>query len=99
MTGGMPISGLLDLRKSASWPMDLRSYLESHHDLFPGWEQGGVAARLYDQAIYGLIDVLQPYAITGWHCTRLTDAEIHHILRDGMRSPVHQCSTVALTPS
>lgn len=58
---------LLNLKKPTSWPMDLRSYLESRHDLFLGWERGGVAAHLYDQAIYGLIDVLQPYAITGWH--------------------------------
>ncbi|MGH6680310.1 MAG: hypothetical protein ACREDL_15595, partial [Bradyrhizobium sp.] len=55
--------------------------------MFLGWERGGVAAHLYDQAIYGLIDVLQPYAITGWHCSRLTDAEIRHVLREGMKLP------------
>lgn len=78
---------LLNLKKPASWPTDLRSYLESRHDLFLGWERGGVAAHLYDEAIYGLIDVLQPYAITGWHCSRLTDAEIRHILCEGMQLP------------
>ncbi|MGE0773984.1 MAG: hypothetical protein AB7L36_02955, partial [Sphingomonadaceae bacterium] len=78
---------LLNLKKPASWPTDLRSYLESRHDLFLGWERGGVAAHLYDQAIYGLIDALQPYAITGWHCSRLTDAEIRHILRERMQLP------------
>lgn len=78
---------LLNLKKPASWPTDLRSYLQSRHDLFLGWERGGVAAHLYDGAIYGLIDVLQPYAITGWHCSRLTDAEIRHILREGMQLP------------
>ena len=54
---------LLNLEKPASWPTDLRSYLESRHDLFLGWERGGAAAHLYDQAISGLIDVLQPV----WH--------------------------------
>ncbi len=78
---------VLNLEKPASWPTDLRSYLESRHDLFLGWERGGVAAHLYDQAISGLIDVLQPYGITGWHCSRLTDAEIRHILREGMQLP------------
>lgn len=78
---------LLNLKKPASWPTDLRSYLESRHDLFLGWERGGVAAHLYDQAIYGLIDALQPYAVTGWHCSRLTDAEVRHILREGMQLP------------
>ena len=62
---GMPVSGLIDQRKPPSWPMDLRFYLESYHDLFLGSEQGDVAAHLYEQAIHGLIDVLQPYAITG----------------------------------
>ena len=67
--------------------MDLRSYLDARHDLFLGWERGEVAAPVYDQAIYGLIDVLQPYVITGWHCSRLTDAEIQHILRERMQLP------------
>lgn len=78
---------LLNLKKPASWPTDPRSYLQSRHDLFLGWERGCVAAHLYDEAIYGLTDVLQPYAITGWHCSRLTDAEIRHILREGMQLP------------
>ena len=55
--------------------------------MFLGWERGGVAAHLYDQAIYGLIDVVQPYVITGWYCSRLTDTEIRHILREGMQLP------------
>ena len=42
---------------------------------------------VFDKAIYGLIDALQPYEIVGWHCTRLTDAEADDILRDGMQLP------------
>lgn len=42
---------------------------------------------MFDKAIYGLIDALQPYEIVGWHCTRLTDAEADDILRDGMQLP------------
>lgn len=82
----MPVT-LLDLNRPALWPVDLRAYLDAHYDLFLGWERGDVAAPAYDKAIYGLIDVLQPFAITGWHCTRLTDAEIDQILREGMQLP------------
>jgi hypothetical protein len=82
-------TALLDLEVPARWPADLRSYLDAHHELFLSWETGQrwIAPSAYDKAIYGLIDVLQPFAITGWHCTRLTDAEMAHIMRDGMQLP------------
>ena len=72
-----------------AWPAKLRGYLDKHHDLFLGWEtkQGCVSAPMFDKAINGLIDALQPYEIVGWHCTRLTDAEADDILRDGMQLP------------
>jgi hypothetical protein len=80
---------LLDLNRPAAWPAELRSYLDAHHDLFLGWEHKHkrVSPGAYDEAIYGLIDVLEPYAIAGWHCTRLTDAEVNEILRNGMQLP------------
>ena len=59
---------LLDLNGPALWPVDFPAYLDARHDLFLGWENGNVAGPVYDKAIYGLIDVLQPFAITGWHC-------------------------------
>jgi hypothetical protein len=80
---------LLKLDQPAAWPDELRTYLDAQHDLFLGWESeaGRVTAKSYDRAIYGLMDVLRPYAITGWHCTRLTDAEIDQIQRKGMQLP------------
>ena len=109
---------LLDLDSPSSWPAELRTYLDKHHDLFVEWEtkkQAQVSAQLqrsppqhryrrpalsaqspdkakvfsqaYDRAIYGLRDILQAYEILGWHCTRLTDAEVDEILRDGMELP------------
>ncbi len=78
---------LLEFERPAAWPAELRGYLNAHHDLFLGWEKGQVAARAYDEAIYGLMDALRPYAITGWHCTRLTEHEIGEILRNGMHLP------------
>jgi hypothetical protein len=53
----------------------------------PGAKELLKEERVGVEAIYGLIDVLQPFAITGWHCTRLTDAEMDHILRAGMQLP------------
>lgn len=80
---------VLDLDAPQTWPVALRSYLDAHHDLFLGWEAGDgrVAAATFDTAIYGLMDALRPYALTGWHCTRLTDSEIEHIRRSGLQLP------------
>ena len=42
---------------------------------------------MFDGAIVGLANVLQPHEMVGWHCTRLTDPEIEEISRNGMRLP------------
>jgi len=80
---------VLKLEQPAAWPAALQTYLGTRHELFLGWETGtsGVPAALYDKAICGLMDALQPYAIRGWHCTRLTDSEIDEIQRNGMQLP------------
>jgi hypothetical protein len=79
---------LLKLEQPAAWPASLRTYLETQHDLFLGRETGsGWVPEAFDQAIWGLMDALQPYAVRGWHCTRLRDAEIKEIQRNGMQLP------------
>jgi hypothetical protein len=88
---------LIDLNVPNSWPEDLLDYLGQHHALFLDWETRRPAissyerayerAKAYDRAIYGLRDVLQSCAITGWHCTRLTHAEIATIISTGMQLP------------
>lgn len=85
---------LLDLERPETWPRDLLSYLDAHHDLFLGWELQGegrasrqVSAQAFDRAIYGLLDVMDPYYLTGMHCTRLTQDEIAAIIREGMGLP------------
>jgi hypothetical protein len=84
-----PQIDLMNLEAPGSWPKDLLAYLHRHHRLFLDWEKksGKVAPYIYDRTIYGLRDVLQPYAITGWHCTRLTTAEIASIVSSGMQLP------------
>ncbi len=80
---------LLTLDCPDVWPATLRDYLDTHHDLFLNWETASatVGARAYDDAIAGLRRVLDGYAITGWHCTRLTDVEMDQIVRMGMQLP------------
>jgi hypothetical protein len=80
---------LLKLERPTTWPAPLQTYLETQHDLFLGREIDAdrVPAALYDKAIGGLMDALQPYAIRGWHCTRLTDYEIDEIQTNGMLLP------------
>lgn len=80
---------VIGLEAPESWPADLLTYLNRYHDLFLDWETKAtnLTAGAYDRAVYGLRDVLQQYAIMGWHCTRLTEMEITAILSGGMRLP------------
>ena len=79
----------IDLDHQATWPKAVCTFLAEHHELFLRWEtrQGGVSAQMFDGAIVGLANVLQPHEMVGWHCTRLTDPEIEEISRNGMRLP------------
>ncbi len=80
---------LMDLEQPDKWPSELLRFFEHHHDLFLDWEvapnQSDVQTS--DRAIKKLIALLQPYAIQGWHCTRLTADEIATILSEGMGLP------------
>lgn len=80
---------LLDLDQPRKWPTPLLSYLNAQYDLLLDWktEKSWVTGPMYDEAIHDLLAVLQPYEITGWHCTRLTDMEAEEILRNGMQPP------------
>ena len=79
----------IDLDHPATWPKAVCAFLAEHHELFLRWEttQGGVSPQMFDGAIVGLANVLQPHEMVGWHCTRLTDQEIEEISRNGMRLP------------
>jgi hypothetical protein len=83
------VTGIIDLDHTQTWPRDLIAYLETHYDLIANWERQTslVSAQDYDRTICGLCDVLKNYALTGWHCTRLTEAEIAAINTHGMQLP------------
>jgi hypothetical protein len=82
-----------------TWLAEVVDYLERHRDIFLSWElspkswdipftEAREAASRYDRAVYGLRDVLSGYTLhEGYHCTRLTKSEIHHILSDGLQLP------------
>jgi hypothetical protein len=68
---------LINIEHPDSWPGPLLAFLEEHYEVFLGWETNRRASpQYYDHAIRTLEKVLHPYAIRGWHCTRLTDDEI-----------------------
>jgi hypothetical protein len=84
-----PSRAVVDLEAVLTWPAELLVYLAAHHEVFLDWANGPVRvdAATYDRAIYGLIDAMRPYAVIGWHCTRLTDREIAAIGVSGMSLP------------
>jgi hypothetical protein len=89
------------LNDQATWPNEILRYLRRHHDLFLTWELrrtdenrapmnpelAHIMASQFDRAIYGLRELLRPYSLLGYHCTRLTDGEIDHIHSNGMQPP------------
>ncbi|SRR6266481_1808106 len=89
------------LNDEITWPEAIGQYLNQYHDLFLTWElrrqdnsnasvnfeQRRASASEYDQALYGLRDILRCHVLHGYHCTRLTDSEINHIRSSGMHPP------------
>jgi hypothetical protein len=78
-----------------TWPAEVTEFLEKHHDLFLGWEKSRagqptiatVSGRAYDRAISDLRALLRPHALRGYHCTRLTEAEIDQVISTGTQLP------------
>ena len=52
-----------------------------------GLDRINAPARAYDLAIRAVCDALRPFAVRGWHCTRLTDWEVEAIIADGLALP------------
>jgi hypothetical protein len=88
------------LSDEGTWPAEVVRYLDAHRELFWTWEaqrrsdaeplgneQARRLAHEYDVAVDGLRSMLLPFTLHGYHCTRLTEAEIAHILACGMRPP------------
>ncbi len=80
---------LLQLDTPDAWPAELQDLLDRHHELFLNRETmpGRVGWREWETAIQAVATALGPFAITGWHCTRLTDSEVLQIVSHGMQLP------------
>jgi hypothetical protein len=79
----------------SSWPPDIIQYLEQRHELLFRWHERSYASKALppvsgpelDEAIRGLAVLLRSRTLHGYHCTRLTEPEIDHILAHGMQPP------------
>lgn len=82
---------ILDLTDLSTWPLDILSHLDKNHSLYLGWESGikRPPAYAYDDAINELKELVRNSGcmMCGYHCTRLTKAEIQTILGSGMSLP------------
>jgi len=80
---------VIDFSDERTWPTDVLDYLERNHDLLLAWENhtGSVSGQQYDQALRGLRPILNRHHLHGYHCARLTRAEIDHITSHGMQLP------------
>ena len=87
------MTNVMQLDDANTWPANIKTYLNDNHDLFYSWEKDSnenlVSWQEYDGAILGLRDILKKteYVLPGYHCTRLTEEEIEHILTTGMQLP------------
>jgi hypothetical protein len=88
-TGKSAQETVIDLEAPESWPSDVLTYLNEYHNLFLQWELGPsrIGAGNFDRAILAFEEILKAYALVGWHCSRLTRAEINHIIENGMQLP------------
>jgi hypothetical protein len=86
---------ILFLEDANSWPSEVLAHLDSSCDLLDAWynssnvfyAEASKMAKIYDELIYGLNDVIKNCSLHGYHCTRLTDDEIIEIRNNGMSLP------------
>lgn len=76
----------LDPDRPDSWSEPLREKLIASRRWSEPWfnESPGRAGN-YDQLHEFLTPEVRRYALRGWHCTRLLDAEVQDILKDGLQ--------------
>jgi hypothetical protein len=80
---------LINLADSTTWPRNLVRVLERHEPLFQAWFTGHSvqSGPAFDAAHADVRGALDTCEVIGWHCTRLTDAEIALIEAAGMQLP------------
>ena len=78
---------VLELGKVSSYPSQLLEVIKKEIDVFRAWELDfpSRSASSYDRSMERLCEALQPYAVRGWHCTKLTRSEIEDVRVNGLR--------------
>ena len=77
---------MLDLDHPDTWPVELRQVLDKLRPVFQNWELElpGRSPLEFDAAVRTLGEALLPYALRGYHFTRLTEEEAEHIKANGL---------------
>ena len=80
---------LINLADPITWPRNLVGVLERHEPLFKAWFRGHPvrSGAAFDAAHADVREALDSCEVLGWHCSRLTDAEISLIECAGMQLP------------
>lgn len=87
MTEAIVRPTLIDLTRADTWPATVVDHFKQHGETYRAWQRGGCDHHVFDRTIGELTDRLRLFSLHGWHCTRLTEAEIGEIEADGMCLP------------
>ena len=78
----------IDFDKPHCWPRPLSEFLNARHELLLDWVAGKFSPREWEEEeLPHLRRLLQPCSLLGWHCSRLSNAEIDSIRSNGMELP------------
>jgi hypothetical protein len=77
---------VLNLDHPSTWPHPLLAALAEYEQTFRAWELDlpEKSHQTFEPAMTALGQALQPYAIRGWHCTRLTPREAREVETNGL---------------
>jgi hypothetical protein len=92
---GRRSENVMILEDLSTWLARVVEFLTEYQDLFLAWDQQRAGQKQdvrvsgpdYDRALERLRRILDPHPIRGFHCTRLRELEIKHILSAGMQTP------------
>jgi len=93
------------LSDESTWPPELLAALEQRRAVFLDKELRATKAKpsgvwdwqKWDAAIYEMCEIMRPFTLRGYHCTRLTEAEIEEIKVMGMSPPNHYMLKARIT--
>jgi hypothetical protein len=82
---------IIDIYRVNKWSSKLLDYLAKNDRVLKEWGTGtgnyeyrSRLAKEFDSIVYGFKEVIDPYYLHGYHCTRLTEHEVAKINEEGM---------------